>query len=142
MISLAMGGIVYTNRVGFYREDNARKRSRGTDDTASRNSDQHRIPGIWSGVIHPPSGLLSGYACSGSFTRSALAQQSGARTHLTGVFTGLTILAAMLLLDIREPAEYRRAHLPGEELRPLRELLKSAVDLSVEGGCQTPIQAD
>lgn len=42
-------------------------------------------------------GLFSGYPCSGSFTRSALAHQSGGRTHLTGVITGLTILIGMLL---------------------------------------------
>jgi SulP family sulfate permease len=50
------------------------------------------------GLANVVSGLFSGYACSGSFTRSALARQSGARSHLTGVFTGLTILLAILLL--------------------------------------------
>ena len=50
------------------------------------------------GLANIAVGLFSGYPCSGSFTRSALAQQSGARTHLTGVFTGLTILAGILLL--------------------------------------------
>jgi SulP family sulfate permease len=34
-----------------------------------------------------------------------------------------------LLLDVREPAEYRRAHLEGAQLTPLRELLKNATDL-------------
>jgi SulP family sulfate permease len=48
------------------------------------------------GLANIASGLFSGYPCSGSFTRSALAQQAGARTHLTGVITGLTILCAML----------------------------------------------
>jgi SulP family sulfate permease len=50
------------------------------------------------GLANLASGLFSGYACSGSFTRSALAHQSGARSHLTGVFTGLTILLAIPLL--------------------------------------------
>ena len=50
------------------------------------------------GLANVASGMLSGYPCSGSFTRSALAQQSGAKSHLTGIFTGLTVLAAMLLL--------------------------------------------
>ncbi len=50
------------------------------------------------GLANVTSGLFSGYVCSGSFTRSALAQQSGATSHLTGVFTGVTILVAMLLL--------------------------------------------
>jgi SulP family sulfate permease len=49
------------------------------------------------GLANVAAGLFSGYPCSGSFTRSALAQQSGARTHLTGVFTGLTILLGVLL---------------------------------------------
>ena len=56
------------------------------------------------GMANLLSGLLSGYPCSGSFTRSALAQQAGGRTPMTGVFTGLTILAGMLLL-----APYARA---------------------------------
>ncbi|UCD25723.1 MAG: STAS domain-containing protein [Gemmatimonadota bacterium] len=50
------------------------------------------------GLANIAAGLFSGYPCSGSFTRSALAQQSGARTHLTGIVTGATVLAAMLLL--------------------------------------------
>jgi sulfate permease, SulP family len=50
------------------------------------------------GLANVASGLFSGYACSGSFTRSALAHQSGAKSHLTGVFTGLAILLGILLL--------------------------------------------
>ncbi len=49
------------------------------------------------GLANIFSGIFSGYASSGSFTRSALAQQSGAKSHLTGVFTGLIILLALLL---------------------------------------------
>ncbi|MFH1699447.1 MAG: SulP family inorganic anion transporter [Candidatus Zixiibacteriota bacterium] len=48
------------------------------------------------GLAKMVSGLFSGYASSGSFTRSALAQQSGAKSHLTGVFTGLSILVVMM----------------------------------------------
>ena len=48
------------------------------------------------GMANIAAGLFSGYPCSGSFTRSALAQQSGARTHLTGVITGIAILGAVL----------------------------------------------
>ncbi|MCK5124907.1 MAG: STAS domain-containing protein [candidate division Zixibacteria bacterium] len=51
------------------------------------------------GLANIVSGLFSGYASSGSFTRSALAQQSGAKSHLTGVFTGIIILAALLILS-------------------------------------------
>ena len=49
------------------------------------------------GMANIAAGLFSGYPCSGSFTRSALAQQSGARTHLTGIVTGLAILGGMLI---------------------------------------------
>jgi SulP family sulfate permease len=49
------------------------------------------------GLANIASGLFSGYACSGSFTRSALAHQSGARTRMTGVITGVAVLAGMLL---------------------------------------------
>jgi SulP family sulfate permease len=48
------------------------------------------------GMASVAAGLFSGCPCSGSFTRSALAHQSGARTPLNGVITGVTILAGML----------------------------------------------
>jgi SulP family sulfate permease len=67
--------------------------------TLARSSGDHLNPNqefFGQGMANVAAGLFSGYPCSGSFTRSALAQQSGARTHLTGVITGLTILAAIL----------------------------------------------
>jgi sulfate permease, SulP family len=42
--------------------------------------------------------LFSGFAVSGSFSRSAVNQSSGARTPLASVFSGLFVLAAALLL--------------------------------------------
>jgi SulP family sulfate permease len=50
------------------------------------------------GLANLAAGMFSGYPCSGSFTRSSLAHQAGARTQLAGVITGTTILAAMLVL--------------------------------------------
>lgn len=50
------------------------------------------------GLANLVTGLLSGYPCSGSLTRSALAYQSGARTQIAGVVTGLVVLLALLLL--------------------------------------------
>jgi len=50
------------------------------------------------GMANLAAGLLSGYPCSGSFTRSAVAQQVGGRTRMAGVITGVTVLAGMLLL--------------------------------------------
>ena len=50
------------------------------------------------GMANIAAGLFTGYPCSGSFTRSALAQQTGGRTQLAGVFTGLAILGGVLVL--------------------------------------------
>ncbi len=50
------------------------------------------------GLANLATGLFSGYPSSGSFTRSSLNQQVGARTRMAGVIAGLTILAAMLVL--------------------------------------------
>jgi SulP family sulfate permease len=50
------------------------------------------------GLANVATGLFSGYPCSGSFTRSAVAQQVGGRTALTGVITGFTVVFGMLLL--------------------------------------------
>jgi SulP family sulfate permease len=49
------------------------------------------------GLANLATGLFSGYPCSGSFTRSAVAQQVGGRTRLVGIITGLTVLIGMLL---------------------------------------------
>ncbi len=50
------------------------------------------------GMANIASGLFSGFPCSGSFTRSALSLQTGGRTPLAGVFTGLAVLAGVLVL--------------------------------------------
>ena len=49
------------------------------------------------GLANLATGLFSGYPCSGSFTRSAVAQQVGGRTALAGIVTGVTVLLGMLL---------------------------------------------
>ena len=41
-------------------------------------------------------GVFSGYASSGSFTRSAVNYQTGARSQMSSVFCGLFILAGVL----------------------------------------------
>jgi SulP family sulfate permease len=48
------------------------------------------------GLGNVVAGLFSGYPSSGSLTRSALSQQAGGRTQLSGVFMGLWLLLAML----------------------------------------------
>jgi SulP family sulfate permease len=51
---------------------------------------------IGQGVANIAAGVLSGYAASGSFTRSAVNYQSGARSQMSSVFCGLLILAGVL----------------------------------------------
>lgn len=53
---------------------------------------------IGQGMANIAAGLFSGYPCSGSFNRSALSYQAGARTALGNVFSGLFILAATFVL--------------------------------------------
>lgn len=50
---------------------------------------------VGQGVANVATGLLGGYPSSGSFTRSAVNFQAGARTHLAGVLCGLFVLAAI-----------------------------------------------
>ncbi len=50
------------------------------------------------GVANVTCGLFSGYPAAGSLTRSALNHLAGARTQVSGLFAGVTILVAMLLL--------------------------------------------
>ncbi len=51
---------------------------------------------VGQGMANIAAGLFSGYACSGSFTRSAINFQSGARTQISGVFCGVFVLAGVL----------------------------------------------
>ena len=51
---------------------------------------------VGQGMANVAAGLFSGYACSGSFTRSAINYQSGARTQLSGVFCGVFVIAGVL----------------------------------------------
>ena len=53
---------------------------------------------VGQGLANVATGFFSGYAVSGSFTRSMVNYSSGARTPLACVFSGLWVLAAMLLL--------------------------------------------
>ncbi len=48
------------------------------------------------GIANIAAGLFGGYASSGSFTRSAMSYQAGARSAMAGVFTGLFVLAGIL----------------------------------------------
>lgn len=93
MISaLAMGGLAVTLLGLVEAVASAQTLARRTGERLDSNQEF-----FGQGMACVAAGLFSGYPCSGSFTRSALAHQSGARTHLTGVVTGVTILGGMLL---------------------------------------------
>jgi sulfate permease, SulP family len=51
---------------------------------------------VGQGLANVAAGMLSGYPCSGSFTRSAVTFQAGARSHLAGVFCGIFVLGGVL----------------------------------------------
>jgi SulP family sulfate permease len=53
---------------------------------------------VGQGLANFASGVFSGYPAAGSFTRSAVNFQSGARTSLASVFAGVLVLIAMLTL--------------------------------------------
>lgn len=53
---------------------------------------------IGQGLANIASGVFSGYAGSGSFSRSAVGFRAGARTPMAGAFTGVFVLLAVLLL--------------------------------------------
>jgi sulfate permease, SulP family len=52
---------------------------------------------VGQGLANIAAGILSGFPCSGSFTRSAVNFKTGAKTPLAAVFSGVCVLAAMLL---------------------------------------------
>ncbi len=53
---------------------------------------------VGQGLASIFSGFLSGYAVSGSFTRTAVNHGAGARSPMASVFSGLWVLVAMILL--------------------------------------------
>jgi SulP family sulfate permease len=71
----------------------AQNLARGSGDRLDANQEF-----FGQGLANVASGLLSGFACAGSPVRSTLNRQSGARSQMAGVFTGGTVIAAVLLL--------------------------------------------
>jgi sulfate permease, SulP family len=53
---------------------------------------------IGQGMANIAAGVFSGYPCSGSFNRSALNYEAGARTPLAAAFSGVVVLVATLFL--------------------------------------------
>uniref|UniRef100_UPI002ACE8136 SulP family inorganic anion transporter n=1 Tax=Chloroflexus sp. TaxID=1904827 RepID=UPI002ACE8136 len=54
---------------------------------------------VGQGLANIVSGIFSGMPCSGSFNRSALAYQSGGKTALTAVISGVTVLLGTAILS-------------------------------------------
>ncbi len=52
---------------------------------------------IGQGLANFASGMFSGYAVAGSFTRTAVNHQAGARTAVSNVFAGFIVLAVLLV---------------------------------------------
>ncbi len=52
---------------------------------------------VGQGLANIAAGFFSGYTCSGSFTRSAINYDNGAKSQISSVFAGLFVLLAMLL---------------------------------------------
>ncbi|MFH1176979.1 MAG: SulP family inorganic anion transporter [Acidobacteriota bacterium] len=53
---------------------------------------------VGQGMANVAAGLLGGYTCSGSFTRSAVNFQAGARTPMASVYSGLAVLLGTLAM--------------------------------------------
>jgi len=53
---------------------------------------------VGQGLASIATGFLSGYAVSGSFTRTIVNYNSGGRTHMASVFSGVWLMLAVLLL--------------------------------------------
>ena len=54
---------------------------------------------ISQGMANVAAGMFGGFPAGGSFSRSALVRDSGARTRLAGAITGLTVLALLPFMD-------------------------------------------
>lgn len=53
---------------------------------------------VGQGLANIVAGLFSGYTCSGSFTRTAVNYESGARTQLAVIFSAIFVVVAMFFL--------------------------------------------
>ncbi len=53
---------------------------------------------VAQGLANMACGLFSGYACTGSFTRSAVSYKAGARTPMSAIFSSFFVLVAMFVL--------------------------------------------
>ena len=85
---LAVGAIGLVESIAISRSISSQSRQR-------LDSNQEFVGQGFSNIF---SGFFSGYSGSGSFTRSAINFDAGARSPLAGVFSGVFVLIAMLAL--------------------------------------------
>lgn len=58
---------------------------------------------VSQGAANVAAALSGGFPCGGSFSRSAVARRSGAKTRLSGAVTGLVVLAFLPFAQVLEP---------------------------------------
>lgn len=58
---------------------------------------------VSQGMANVAAGLVGGFPAGGSFTRSALVREAGARTRLAGAITGLVVLLLLPFSQLLEP---------------------------------------
>jgi SulP family sulfate permease len=94
LISDLASGVLAVGAIGLV-ESIAISRSIASQSRQRLNSNQEFIG---QGLANILSGFFSGYSVSGSFTRSAINFDAGARSSLAGVFSGIFALIAMFVL--------------------------------------------
>jgi SulP family sulfate permease len=85
--------------VGF-TEAAAISRRFATEDRARWSADQEFVS---QGMANVTAGMFGGFPCGGSFSRSAVARMSGARTRLSGAVAGAAVLLFLPFAGVLEP---------------------------------------
>jgi SulP family sulfate permease len=98
MWELALPAVVIA-LVGF-TEAAAISRRFAAEDRTRWNADREFVS---QGASNVTAGLFGGFPCGGSFTRSAIARASGARTRLAGAISGVAVLLFLPFAGLLEP---------------------------------------
>ncbi|HVE27726.1 MAG TPA: SulP family inorganic anion transporter [Sporichthya sp.] len=96
--SLALAGLVIA-LVGFTEAASISRRFAAQDRTRW-DADREFVS---QGAANVAAAFSGGFPCGGSFSRSAVARVSGARTRLAGAITGITVLLFLPFAHILEP---------------------------------------
>lgn len=96
--SLLLPGLVIA-LVGFTEAASISRRF-AAEDRSRWSADREFVS---QGAANVTAALTGGFPCGGSFSRSAVARLSGARTRLSGAVTGLAVLAFLPFAFLLEP---------------------------------------